>query len=275
MTDTDPLAAAIETAIWSGYSYAEPSATGLVMANPRTVAAVAAEVARAHASAVAAPAPDQAALVELAAQAIRDSNGTPEALEWWRTHPQLIPAHVYAAAVLAVLPATTDRADVAAVRALHQPMQRGPFTICAHCSGWDGEWRCLGVVTNYPCPTLRALDDAAAGSAVAGHTGDETGRETLAAALDGLHTLIATSSRDWQTYRVDAWIWAVLCGWDCEQDEHDDTCTHGALEETAAMHGWDADTVAKARRYRAAVRALTEPAAGLPAGGAAQDGAQR
>ncbi|MFD4569351.1 hypothetical protein ACFWOX_33940 [Streptomyces sp. NPDC058467] len=168
----------------------------------------------------------------------------------------------------AVPSATTDRTDVAAVRALHQPMQRGPFTICAHCSGWDGEWRCLGVVTNYPCPTLRALNDAAAGSAVAGHTGDETGRETLAAALDGLHTLIATSSRDWQTYRVDAWIWAVLCGWDCEQDEHDDTCTHGALEETAAMHGWDADTVTKARRYRAAVRALTEPAAGLPAGGA-------
>lgn len=81
---------------------------------------------------------------------------------------------------------------------------------------------------------------------------------TLAAALDGLHTLIATSSRDWQTYRVDAWIWAVLCGWDCEQAKHDETCTHGALEETAAMHGWDADTVAKARRYRAAVRAVVE-----------------
>jgi hypothetical protein len=52
----------------------------------------------------------------------------------------------------------TDRAGVAAVRALHQPMERGPFTICAHCSGWDGKWRCLGVVTDYPCPTLRALD---------------------------------------------------------------------------------------------------------------------
>jgi hypothetical protein len=88
---------------------------------------------------------------------------------------------------------------------------------------------------------------------------------TLAAALDGLHTLIATSSRDWQTYRVDAWIWAVLCGWDCEQAEHDETCTHGALEETAAMHGWDDDTVAKARRYRAAVRAVVE---------AQEDGAQ-
>jgi hypothetical protein len=94
---------------------------------------------------------------------------------------------------------------------------------------------------------------------------------TLAAALDGLHTLIATSSRDWQTYRVDAWLWAVLCGWDCEKTEHDDTCVHGALEETAAMHGWDEATVAKARRYRAAVLAVTEH---QPAAGARQDGAE-
>ncbi|MBZ6085884.1 hypothetical protein KVH15_33415 [Streptomyces olivaceus] len=93
---------------------------------------------------------------------------------------------------------------------------------------------------------------------------------TLAAALDGLDTLIATSSRDWGVYRVDAWIWAVICGWDCEQTEHDDTCVHGALEEMAQQHGWDDATVAKARRYRAAVRALTGPAAG-----ARQDGAQR
>jgi hypothetical protein len=108
---------------------------------------------------------------------------------------------------------------------------------------------------------------------------DETATETpaavdlptLAAALDGLHTLIATSSRDWQTYRVDAWLWAVLCGWDCEQTEHDDTCVHGALEETASMHGWDEATVAKARRYRAAVLAVTEH---QPAAGARQDGAE-
>jgi hypothetical protein len=103
----------------------------------------------------------------------------------------------------------------------------------------------------------------AAASAEPGQADDETRGEAvnlpnLAAALDGLHTLIATSSRDWQTYRVDAWLWAVLCGWDCEQTEHDETCTHGALEETAAMHGWDEATVAKARRYRAAVRALTD-----------------
>lgn len=57
--------------------------------------------------------------------------------------------------------ADRDRAAAAIerVRALHQPMRRGPFTICMRCSGWDGEWRCLGVVTDYPCDTIAALDE--------------------------------------------------------------------------------------------------------------------
>ena len=85
---------------------------------------------------------------------------------------------------------------------------------------------------------------------------------TLAAALDGLHTLIATSSRDWGTYRVDAWLWAVLVGWDCEeQHEHDELCEDGAaMAEMQRMHGWNDEAVAKARRYRAAVHVLTAPA---------------
>jgi hypothetical protein len=88
---------------------------------------------------------------------------------------------------------------------------------------------------------------------------DET--RTLAAMFEGLHTLLATSSRDWGTYRVDAWLWAVLCGWDCEQAVHDETCTHGALEEMQQQHGWDDEAVAKARRYRAVVRAIEDRAA--------------
>lgn len=85
---------------------------------------------------------------------------------------------------------------------------------------------------------------------------------TLAAALDGLHTLIATSSRDWGTYRVDAWLWAVLVGWDCEEaHEHDELCEDGAaMAEMQERHGWSDEAVAKARRYRAAVHALTAPA---------------
>ncbi|MCM1972293.1 hypothetical protein [Streptomyces sp. G1] len=93
---------------------------------------------------------------------------------------------------------------------------------------------------------------------------------TLAAIFEGFGRLLATSSRDWGQYAPDAWLYAVILGWDCEQTEHDATCTHGAMEEMQERHGWDDGTVAKARRYRAAVRALTAPAAG-----AGQDGAQR
>jgi hypothetical protein len=43
-------------------------------------------------------------------------------------------------------------------RDLHQPMRRGGSGVyCAHCSHWDGR-RVLGVLTDYPCDTLRALD---------------------------------------------------------------------------------------------------------------------
>ena len=55
---------------------------------------------------------DRTNLVAVAAQAIRDSNGSPESLAWWKKYPQLIPAHVYADAVLAVLPPPADRATV-------------------------------------------------------------------------------------------------------------------------------------------------------------------
>lgn len=42
---------------------------------------------------------------------------------------------------------------------LHYPVQRGPIAACAECSGWNGI-RCVGLVTQYPCPTLDALDAA-------------------------------------------------------------------------------------------------------------------
>lgn len=41
---------------------------------------------------------------------------------------------------------------------LHYPVQRGPIAACAECSGWNGR-RCVGLVTQWPCPTLDALDD--------------------------------------------------------------------------------------------------------------------
>jgi hypothetical protein len=86
--------------------------------------------------------------------------------------------------------------------------------------------------------------------------------EALAPMFEGLTRLITTSSRDWSEYRVDAWLWAVLVGWDCEEAHtHDETCEGGSLEEIAAMHGWDEAAIAKARRYRAAVRAVAAESA--------------
>lgn len=50
------------------------------------------------------------------AQAIRDSNGTLEALAWWQAHPQLIPAAVYADAAMAVADAEQVTARGATLR---------------------------------------------------------------------------------------------------------------------------------------------------------------
>lgn len=111
----------------------------------------------------------------------------------------------------------------------------------------------------------RMADEAQQPEPGPGRAGSDEQPETqpltaLAPMFEGLARLIATSSRDWGVYRVDAWLWAVLVGWDCEQAEHDESCTHGAMEEMQQLHGWDDETVAKARRYRAAVRAVVEAA---------------
>ena len=79
----------------------------------------------------------------------------------------------------------------------------------------------------------------------------------LTEVFESLGLLVGTNSRDWGARWDDAWLYAILCGWDCEQTEHDETCTHGAMEEMAAKFGWDDDTVAKLRRYRATVRAVS------------------
>ncbi|MEU9333172.1 hypothetical protein AB0D49_08400 [Streptomyces sp. NPDC048290] len=189
-----------------------------------------------------------------------------------------------AEAVLPVLPAPADRAaalrDVEQhvwelARATFQPYYRSAYATLAEGIGRmaaeaqqpepdDTGLTETGIdrmtATGTPAQIVTTPPDTPAAGAQ-----QQPDAETLAAALDGMHTLIATSSRDWGTYRVDAWLWAVLCGWDCEETEHDDTCTHGTLEEMAARHGWDTATVAKARRYRSAVRALTAPGAAAPA----------
>lgn len=85
-----------------------------------------------------------------------------------------------------------------------------------------------------------------------------TQAEALAPMLEGLGRLLATTSRDMGLDRVDAWLYAVIVGWDCKQTEHDETCVHGAMEEAAEQHGWDEEAVAKARRYREVVRSILD-----------------
>lgn len=79
--------------------------------------------------------------------------------------------------------------------------------------------------------------------------------------FEGLNTLMVTSSRDWSGYAPDAWLYGVFVGWDCEDEHevHDDSCGGNAvMGELAAEHGWSEETVARLRRYRAAVRAEAE-----------------
>lgn len=63
--------------------------------------------------------------------------------------------------------------------------------------------------------------------------------------LQSLATVVAFSSRDWSANHRDAWIYAIVSGWDDE-----------ALAEVAAKHDWDAATVARLCRLRLRFEAL-------------------
>ncbi|MFD7980242.1 hypothetical protein [Streptomyces sp. NPDC059071] len=77
-------------------------------------------------------------------------------------------------------------------------------------------------------------------------------------ALLSVRRRMATSSRDWGAHHGDAWLYALLIGWDCEQEhEHTGDCP-ALLDEMAAQHGWSANLVAVARKHRAAL-ALAGP----------------
>lgn len=188
-------------------------------------------------------------------------------------------------AVLAVLPPPTARAALERVRAVLETeavIGRGALeyrglilsALMADEAQQQGPWtaddrlkpHAIPAATTPDVPSMTGGFDASIEIPDLAEAQQQPDTETLAAALDGLHTLITTSIRDWGAYRVDAWLWAVLCGWDCEQDKHGETCTHGAMEmeEMQQRHGWSDEAVAKARRYRAAVRALTEPVVSGP-----------
>ncbi|WP_329126126.1 hypothetical protein [Streptomyces sp. NBC_01353] len=80
---------------------------------------------------------------------------------------------------------------------------------------------------------------------------------TLAAGVHNtllvLRSRMKTNSRDWAATEDDAWLYAVLMGWDCEQQhDHTDDCAR-LLQEVAAKHGWSEDRVARIRKFRAAL----------------------
>jgi hypothetical protein len=83
---------------------------------------------------------------------------------------------------------------------------------------------------------------------------------TIAEALVSVGDAIAFSSRDWARNHRDAWVYGILLGWSCEDDHaHDDVCGHdAALTEMAGRHQWDAATVARMHRYRAALARARE-----------------
>lgn len=79
----------------------------------------------------------------------------------------------------------------------------------------------------------------------------------FAEVLAAMTRAMATNVRDWGTDRMDAFLWGVLLGWDCdEQHEHDEIdCSPGAMDEIAARHGWDTQQIERVRRFHRAVLA--------------------
>ena len=60
----------------------------------------------------------------------------------------------------------------------------------------------------------------------------------IEAALDSLHNTIVFDSRDWAGDRRLAWIYGILIGWDMK-----------CWKELAEQFGFDADSIARARKY--------------------------
>lgn len=98
-------------------------------------------------------------------------------------------------------------------------------------------------------------------AAQAMHKGWEWHRNTLGGvsrAIAAVCNMMRTSSdfldrRDWTADRIDAYLWAVLIGWDAD-----------ALQEIAAKHRWNEHRVKYVREMRALLAPITDqPPAGL------------
>lgn len=74
----------------------------------------------------------------------------------------------------------------------------------------------------------------------------------LRKALESLRASMVFDPRDWGRVKRDAWMYAILIGWD------DDDRPSQVMDAVAARHGWSAETVARLRRMRAAVKAAVD-----------------
>ncbi|WP_433078903.1 hypothetical protein ACQP1P_38660 [Dactylosporangium sp. CA-052675] len=71
----------------------------------------------------------------------------------------------------------------------------------------------------------------------------------LAEALQSVYDCMVFDSRDWGASRRDAWLYAIVVGWDADEaGETDD-----AMAELAARYCWTDETVERLRRMHAAV----------------------
>lgn len=91
-------------------------------------------------------------------------------------------------------------------------------------------------------------------------------RKEVAEAIRVASRIMTTSSRDWSLHAGDAWLWALLVGWDCEIAEHADG-SHDEidcggpdrLEDFAERFGWTEGGIAKLRAQRRVLAALDHP----------------
>lgn len=74
--------------------------------------------------------------------------------------------------------------------------------------------------------------------------------------LAAVRHMMATSSRDWSLFKGDAWLYAILVGWNDDPDEP--ALPVSALANIAIRHGWSLGDMAALEAMHAAIVALDE-----------------
>lgn len=77
--------------------------------------------------------------------------------------------------------------------------------------------------------------------------------QLLSDAFGSMGRIMAFDPRDWSVNFRDAWLYAIVCGWDSEEESEED-----AMGEVAADHMWSSTDITRLRSMRAGVKALTD-----------------